>query len=158
MRTYGKVFSIDKTGLLRYIGYHLNWLAINRTDWLSIEQNSYEQNRIPIDRTEWLLIEQDGYRQNRMAIDRTEWLSIEKIGNRLNRRAIDRTEWLHFCHTYHLISDLVRRSALKYKIFQYCFSSLTRGLSRLFGGNQLSELGGRRQRKDRAISQIKLAG
>ena len=52
----------------------------------------------------------------------------------------------------------MRRSALKYKISQYCFSSLTRAWVDIFGGNQLSELGRRRQRKDRAVSLIKLEG
>ena len=46
----------------------------------STEQIGYRWNRIAIDRTEWLSIEQNSYRQKRfaiiMAIDRTEWLSI----------------------------------------------------------------------------------
>ena len=32
---------MDKKGLLCHIGYHMNWLAIDRTDWLSTEQIGY---------------------------------------------------------------------------------------------------------------------
>ena len=37
-------------------------LAIDITDWLSIEQVGYPKNRLDIDGADWLLIEQIGYR------------------------------------------------------------------------------------------------
>ena len=42
---------------------------MDRTEWLSIEQNGYQLNRMAIDRIEWLLIEQNGNQKNRMAIN-----------------------------------------------------------------------------------------
>ena len=61
------------------------------TEWLTIDQNCYQQNIITIDRTEWLSIEQNGYQQNRMAIDRSE-------GYQQKRIAMDRTEWQSLEH------------------------------------------------------------
>ena len=57
-------------------------MIIDRTEWLSIDQNSYQKNRIAIDIKEQLLID-------RMAIDRTECLSIEKNGYNQNRTAMN---------------------------------------------------------------------
>ena len=61
-----QIFFIDKAGLLCHIGYHLNWMAMDKTDWLLKEKNSYQKNRMAIDtkdidRTDWLSIEQNGY-------------------------------------------------------------------------------------------------
>ena len=43
-------------------------MAINRKEWLAIEQNGYLLNRMAIDRTEWLSIEQNGYRLKLVAV------------------------------------------------------------------------------------------
>ena len=70
-------FSFIVLSSLLLTKYQQKRLAIDRTEGLSIEQNSYRQNRMATDRTEQLSIEQNSYRQNRMPFDRTEWLSIE---------------------------------------------------------------------------------
>ena len=46
---------MDKIGLLEHIHYSLNWSAKMQ------KQIGHQLNWLAIDRTEWLLIEQNGY-------------------------------------------------------------------------------------------------
>ena len=63
-------------------GYQKNRMDIDRTEQLSIEENSYQQKKVAIfviqimtyHRIEQLLKEQKSYQKNRKAIDRTEQL------------------------------------------------------------------------------------